>query len=117
MDPGSPVLTKLDAADLPAAGKYTFVVGNHYPLIGDGLLTYTEQIPFRNDPARMSGLSDYTIETIDAVHNEQINSPEYQKLFNLEGWGAGAAARPGTPVLASETAKALAKRAYQAATD
>lgn len=112
MDPDSDFLNNLNAADyIDPTVPSTFVVGNHYPLLGDGLLSTREQIPYMTSPTRLHGLRDYRIEFVDAVHSPEIGMLYYQAILAAEGkaTGSGSTLRP---IVGTQEAKAIAKAAY-----
>lgn len=112
MDPDSSFLGELNSTDyVDPTVPSTFVVGNHYPLLGDGLLTAWEQIPYMDSPSRLHRLGDYRIEFVDAVHSPEIGKLYYQAILAAEGKAAGAGPVL-RPIVGTHEARAIAKAAY-----
>lgn len=112
MDPDSSFLNGLNSTDYadPTVPS-TFVVGNHYPLLGDGLLTTWEQIPYMNSISRLHRLGDYRIAFVDAVHSPAIGELYYQAVLAVEGKTAGSGPLL-RPIVGTHEARAIAKAAY-----
>jgi pimeloyl-ACP methyl ester carboxylesterase len=112
MDPDSGFLKELNSTDYSDPGvPSTFVVGNHYPLLGDGLLTSWEQIPYMTSAARLHRLGDYRIQFVDAVHSPEIGKLYYQAILAAQGKAAGSGPLL-RPIVGAHEARTIAKTAY-----
>ncbi|MDP2232812.1 MAG: alpha/beta fold hydrolase [Actinomycetota bacterium] len=110
LDPDSKVIKALTSSTLQRESKYAFVVGNHYPLLGDGLLTVEEQLPYGWETQRLPA-GTRTI-FVDAVHTSEIGISFYQAWLALHGKKAGEKATPLRSVVDTEEAREAAKAAY-----
>ena len=115
MDPDSEFLKKLNSTDYVDKKGFmavTEVASNHYPLLGDGLLTVPEQT--FDEPDRTPSFSprDYRIVFVDAVHNAQIGEWYYQELLKNEGKLKGEPNTSVRPIYDTVEAIQIVKAAY-----
>jgi len=118
LDPSSNFLKKLNStAYIDRRVASTFVIGNHYPLLGDGLLTAGEQLPYMKSGHNMDHhFDDYRIECVDAVHSPQIGEGYYQALLWSEGKTEGEPDTSRRAICDTKEAVAIVTGAYNRAT-
>lgn len=104
MAPDSAVMQLLNSRRLPGDADYSLVAGNHYYLIGDGLLGLDEQQPPPGLAPKTTELAVY-----DVVHSETILNWWWDVLL---GWRSAARSSTKIEVLDSSPARSWTVSEY-----